>query len=181
MFNLSNKTLHQLVIRAIGLQNEAYPGFFKRVSETLELYKLFTLRQLLENTPTKLEWKRQTKQALSEYWSSTLVEEAVQNNPLSRFLWQLEYWLYPHGLGFHTAKSTGCQMRAFKGEIADRYLHVPVYQVQIQQLMLIQNVRCARERRCAALHLAMPSTWRGERTPFPQLRNLVIGMVGDDG
>ena len=33
----SNRTLHQLVLRAIGLQNEAYPGFFKRVSETLEL------------------------------------------------------------------------------------------------------------------------------------------------
>ena len=49
-----NVTLHELVQRAIGLQGISYAGLFKRVSDTLDLYDLPTIRQLLEGTPTKL-------------------------------------------------------------------------------------------------------------------------------
>ena len=78
-----NATLHELVQRAIGLQGISYAGFFKRVSDTLDLYDLPTIKQLLESTPTKLEWKRQTRQALSSYWTTSLVEEAQTKSTLS--------------------------------------------------------------------------------------------------
>ena len=78
-----NATLHELVQRAIGLQCISYAGFFKRVSDTLDLYDLPTIRQLLESTPTKLEWKRQTRQALSSYWTTSFVEEAQTKSTLS--------------------------------------------------------------------------------------------------
>ena len=79
----TNETLHQLVQRAIGLQDLSYAGFFKRVSETLNLYQLPTIRQLLECTPSKLEWKRQTRQALHNYWTTSLVADAMVKTTLS--------------------------------------------------------------------------------------------------
>ena len=48
-----NTTLHQLVQRALGHQGLPYSGFFKRVSDTLDLYSLPTIKQLLVNTATK--------------------------------------------------------------------------------------------------------------------------------
>ena len=83
-----NAWLHELVQTAIGLQGISYTGFFKRVSDTLNLYDLHTIRQLLESTPTKLEWKRQTRQALSSYWTASLLEEAqTKFNSLQLFPW----------------------------------------------------------------------------------------------
>lgn len=78
-----NATLHQLVQRAIGTSGISYAGFFERVSIMLELYNLPTIRQLLENTPKKLAWKRQTRQALSSYWSTSLLEEVRTKSTLS--------------------------------------------------------------------------------------------------
>ena len=79
----TNETLHQLVQRALGLHDLSYAGFFKRVSETLNLYQLPTIRQLLECTPSKLEWKRQTRQALHNYWTTSLVADAMVKTTLS--------------------------------------------------------------------------------------------------
>ena len=53
------------------------------MSDTLDLYDLPTIRQLLESTPTKLEWKRQTRQALPSYWTTSLLEEAQTKSTLS--------------------------------------------------------------------------------------------------
>ena len=53
------------------------------MSDTLVLYNIPTIRQLPESTPTKLEWKRQTRQALSSYWTTSLVEEAQTKSILS--------------------------------------------------------------------------------------------------
>ena len=82
-FARTNETLHQLVQRALGLHDLSYAGFFKRVSETLNLYQLPTIRQLLECTPSKLEWKRQTRQALHNYWTTSLVADAMVKTTLS--------------------------------------------------------------------------------------------------
>ena len=73
----TNETLHQLVQRAFCLQDLSYAGFFKRVSETLNLYHLPTIRQLLECTHSKLEWKRQTRQSMLNYWTTSLVADAM--------------------------------------------------------------------------------------------------------
>ena len=79
-----NTTLYQLVQRALGHQGLPYSGFFKRVSDTLDLYSLPTIKQLLVNTPTKLEWKRQTRLAVSSLWTTRLKDEAQTKTTLSK-------------------------------------------------------------------------------------------------
>ena len=79
----NNATLQQLVQRAIGLHGMSYDGYFKRVSDTLDMYNLPNIRQLIDGTPSKLDWKRQTKQALSTYWTTRLVEDAMTKSTLT--------------------------------------------------------------------------------------------------
>ena len=79
----NNATLQQLVQRAIGLHGMSYDGYFKRVSDTLDMYNLPNIRQLFDGTPSKLDWKRQTKQAMSTYWTTRLVEDAMTKSTLT--------------------------------------------------------------------------------------------------
>ena len=50
----NNATLQQLAQRAIGLHGMSHDGFFKRVSDTLDMYNLPNIRQLFECNPSKL-------------------------------------------------------------------------------------------------------------------------------
>ena len=73
----------------------SYAGFFKKVWDTLDLYNLPTIRQLLEtnSSPTKLEWKHQTRQGLSAYWTASLVVAAQKKTTLSNCVSSLTYKL----------------------------------------------------------------------------------------
>ena len=82
--------VHQFVQRAIVLQNVAYPGFFKRVSETLEL-----------NQTAVEKYTNNVRMETSDYASYVEVKfqhsyggSPIQSSPLSLFPWQLEYLSY---------------------------------------------------------------------------------------
>ena len=47
------------------------------------MYNLPNIRQLFDCTPSKLDWKRQTKQAVSTYWTTRLVEDAMTKSTLT--------------------------------------------------------------------------------------------------
>ena len=47
------------------------------------MYNLPNIRQLFECTPSKLDLKRQTKQAVSTYWTTRLVEDAMTKSTLT--------------------------------------------------------------------------------------------------
>ena len=61
----------------------SYDRYFKRVSDTLDMYNLPNIRQLFDCTPSKLVWKRQTKQAVSTYLTTRLVEDAMTKSTLT--------------------------------------------------------------------------------------------------
>ena len=54
----SNATLHQLAQRVIGLHGMSYIGYFKRFSDTLDMYNLPNIRQVFDCTPSKIETGR---------------------------------------------------------------------------------------------------------------------------
>lgn len=78
----NNTTLRQVMTRQLALGDELTTSFFNRVSRTLELYELPAIQDLLARVPTKLQWKKLTRQALSDYWTRNLFEEANNKSTL---------------------------------------------------------------------------------------------------
>ena len=82
IINSQNKTFHQLISRSIILDEDQQGSFFGRVKVILAQYSLPSIEQLMQDLPTKLQWKRQTKTAISGYWTRTLVEEGTTKSTL---------------------------------------------------------------------------------------------------
>ena len=82
IINSQNKTFHQLISRSIIIDEDQQGSFFGRVKVILAQYSLPSIEQLMQDSPTKLQWKRQTKTAISGYWTRTLVEEGTTKSTL---------------------------------------------------------------------------------------------------
>ena len=179
----NNATLQQLAQRAIGLHGMSYDGFFKRVSDTLDMYNLPNIRQLFECTPSKLDWKRQTKQAVSTYWTTRLVEDAMTKSTLTHcftgnlmvgqvhMVWDsIQPNLQDVKRGHVKARLlTGTYMlqsTKFRFNSSDVDPNCPLCRLESEDLRHFIL-------RCPALAVARDSC-------FPQLRSLVIGAVGDE-
>ena len=80
--NSNNQTFHQLLRRSIVFCEDQPGSFLHRVKMILEKYGLPSIEQLIQEHPTKLQWKRQTKSALADYWTRTLINEGTTRSTL---------------------------------------------------------------------------------------------------
>ena len=79
----SNETITELSERQIAV-NLANPlSYFSRVQSVLGMYQLPTLNELKTKQPTKESWKSTVKEAVNQYWSETLKNEAYEKSTLS--------------------------------------------------------------------------------------------------
>ena len=155
------------------------------MSDTLDLYELPTIRQLLESTPTKLEWKRQTRQALSSYWTTSLVGEAQTKSTLSScFLGNL-------GIG-----NTHMVWDSIQPNLQDvKRGHVKARLLTVTYMYMLQSTKfkfnspevdpkcplCRLESEDLHHFILLCQALAGVRERhFSALRKLVIGVVDDD-
>ena len=74
VINLDNQTLHQLVRRSIVCCEDQPSSFLSRAKTILEKHVLPTIKQLMQKRPTTLQWKRQMKSALADFWTRKLIK-----------------------------------------------------------------------------------------------------------
>ena len=75
IINSNNQTFHQLIKMSIVFCEDQPGSFFSRVIVILEKYGLPPMEHLMQELPSKLQWKRQVKAALADYWTWPLVNE----------------------------------------------------------------------------------------------------------
>ena len=85
IINSNNQTFHQFLRRIIVFCEDQPGSFLHRVKMILEKYGRPSIEQLIHEHPTKLQWKRQTKSALADYWTRTLINEGTTRSTLQHF------------------------------------------------------------------------------------------------
>ena len=84
IINSNNQTFHQLIKRSIVFCEDQPGSFFSRVRVILGKYGLPPMEHLMQELPSKLQWKRQVKAALADYWTRTLVNEGRTRSTLQQ-------------------------------------------------------------------------------------------------
>ena len=79
----SNETITELSERQIAVNLDNPLSYFSRVQSVLGMYQLPTLNELKTKQPTKESWKSTVKEAVNQYWSETLKNEAYEKSTLS--------------------------------------------------------------------------------------------------
>ena len=82
IINSDNQTFHQLIKRRSVFCEDQPGSFFSRVRVILDKYGLPPIEHLMQELPSKLQWKRQVKAVLADYWTRTLVNEGCTRSTL---------------------------------------------------------------------------------------------------
>ena len=82
IINSYNQTFYQLIRRSSVFCKDQPGCFFSPVRIILERYGLLSMEHLIQELPLKLQWKRQVKAAIADYWTRTHVNEGRTRSTL---------------------------------------------------------------------------------------------------
>ena len=128
IINSNNQTFHQLIKRSSVFCEDQLGSFFSRVRVILDKYGLPPMEHLMQELPSKLQWKRQVKAALADYWTRTLVNEGRTRSTLQQCcLEKLEIGKV-HRVW---TKSPRRQKGPHQGQTLDRNKHLTAYKGKV--------------------------------------------------
>ncbi|KAK3097352.1 hypothetical protein FSP39_008944 [Pinctada imbricata] len=178
-----NSTLLNLTRRQLALKTCKSRSWFVHVEGLVERYGLPSLDTILDNTPTKTEWKKIVYNDIEKYWRAELVRDCMDKSTLSSCnLDSLQFgtlhplWKYQNS----------CIMDVKRGTVKARLL-TGTYIVQSKLARFNQNEVdptcqfCRRNIETYAHMLLKCGALHSYRKPhIEQLRSLLMGWSGSD-
>lgn len=177
-----NDTIQSLTKRQIAVNLDNHLSFYSKVSDVLELYNLPSISFLLDNPISKLKWKTQVRNAVSNYWTDKFNSEIADKSTL-KYLDKSELKIGVTHPVWRSLHSTVAEVK--KGITKCRIL-TGTYMLQAtkhrfnhQEAPLCKA--CAMENEdiihmltsCPALHYV-------RKTEFAKLKECVISIIGPD-